>query len=140
MPSFKYGSGESRNPAGTGPDDEATPLISTSSNSNSQESETGTTFQYIPSLHNRNTTISSSRPFSSPPNTYFRDITFHSTDESGNLFLEFIMEKVKNTKIAYWSDRLAVESEPGLTNAQLMLNNHDLKPGELSLLSAKAQR
>ncbi|KAG4031884.1 hypothetical protein MFRU_008g02380 [Monilinia fructicola] len=130
MPSFKYGSGESRNPAGTGPDDEATPLISTSSNSNSQESETGTTFQYIPSLHNRNTTISSSRPFSSPPNTYFRDITFHSTDESGNLFLEFIMEKVKNTKIAYWSDRLAVESEPGLTNAQLMLNNHDLKPVE----------
>lgn len=27
-------------------------------------------------------------------------------------------------------DKLAVPSEPGLTNAQLMLTNHDLKPGE----------
>jgi NCS1 family nucleobase:cation symporter-1 len=25
--------------------------------------------------------------------------------------------------------KLAVTSEPGLTNAQLMLTNHDLKPG-----------
>ena len=25
--------------------------------------------------------------------------------------------------------KLAVESEPGLTNAQLLLTNHDLKPG-----------
>jgi hypothetical protein len=27
-------------------------------------------------------------------------------------------------------DKLAVAQEPGLTNAQLMLTNHDLKPGE----------
>jgi NCS1 family nucleobase:cation symporter-1 len=40
------------------------------------------------------------------------------------------MEKVKSTKLAYWANKLAVESEPGLTNAQLMLNNHDLKPGK----------
>jgi NCS1 family nucleobase:cation symporter-1 len=40
------------------------------------------------------------------------------------------MEKVKGTKLAYFADKLAVESEPGLTNAQLMLNNHDLKPVE----------
>jgi hypothetical protein len=33
------------------------------------------------------------------------------------------MEKVKNNKFAYYVDKLAVESEPGLTNAQLMLNN-----------------
>jgi hypothetical protein len=33
------------------------------------------------------------------------------------------MEKVKHTKLAYYVDKLAVESEPGLTNAQLMLNN-----------------
>lgn len=39
------------------------------------------------------------------------------------------MEKVKDTKLAYWLDKLAVDSEPGLTNAQLMLHNHDLKPG-----------
>jgi NCS1 family nucleobase:cation symporter-1 len=40
------------------------------------------------------------------------------------------MEKVKSNRIAYFVEKLAVESEPGLTNAQLMLNNHDLKPGE----------
>jgi hypothetical protein len=39
------------------------------------------------------------------------------------------MEKVKSTKFAHFVDKLAVESELGLTNAQLMLNNHDLKPG-----------
>jgi nucleobase:cation symporter-1, NCS1 family len=38
------------------------------------------------------------------------------------------MEKLKGTKIAHWSNRLAVESEDNLTNAQLMLFNHDLKP------------
>ena len=27
------------------------------------------------------------------------------------------------------ADQLAVASEPGLTNSQLMLTNHDLKPG-----------
>lgn len=40
------------------------------------------------------------------------------------------MEKVKETRLAHLVDKLAVESEPGLTNAQLMLNNHDLKPGK----------
>ena len=39
------------------------------------------------------------------------------------------MEKVKHTKVARLVDKLAVSSEPGLTNAQLMLTNHDLKPG-----------
>lgn len=29
-----------------------------------------------------------------------------------------------------WANKLAVESEPGLTNTQLMLTNHDLKPVE----------
>ncbi|KAF2794801.1 uracil permease [Melanomma pulvis-pyrius CBS 109.77] len=40
------------------------------------------------------------------------------------------MEKVRNSKVAYWADKLAVESEDGLTTAQLMLFNHDLKPVE----------
>jgi NCS1 family nucleobase:cation symporter-1 len=40
------------------------------------------------------------------------------------------MEKVKNSKVAYYADKLAVESEPGLTTTQLMLTNHDLKPVE----------
>ena len=39
------------------------------------------------------------------------------------------METIKKTKMARIVDKLAVESEPGLTNAQLMLTNHDLKPG-----------
>ncbi|KAH7351031.1 permease for cytosine/purines, uracil, thiamine, allantoin-domain-containing protein [Rhexocercosporidium sp. MPI-PUGE-AT-0058] len=56
-------------------------------------------------------------------------IVHHSSDES-TLF-DFIMEKVRGTKVAYWADRMAVESEPGLTNAQLMLHNHDLKPVEV---------
>ncbi|KAJ0139871.1 hypothetical protein CTA2_1734 [Colletotrichum tanaceti] len=32
------------------------------------------------------------------------------------------------SKWRYWADKLAVESEPGLTSAQLMLTNYDLKP------------
>jgi len=54
-------------------------------------------------------------------------ISYHSSDEP--YFFDFIMEKVRSTKFAYWANKLAVESEPGLTNAQLMLHNHDLKPG-----------
>ncbi|KAK4998362.1 hypothetical protein LTR28_013698, partial [Elasticomyces elasticus] len=40
------------------------------------------------------------------------------------------MEKTKESKLARLADKLAVESEPGLSNAQLMLANHDLKPVE----------
>ncbi|PSN66086.1 hypothetical protein BS50DRAFT_406455 [Corynespora cassiicola Philippines] len=40
------------------------------------------------------------------------------------------MEKLRNSKVGYWSSRLAVESEDNLTTAQLMLYNHDLKPVE----------
>ncbi|WYZ45873.1 hypothetical protein EsH8_IX_000098 [Colletotrichum jinshuiense] len=38
--------------------------------------------------------------------------------------------KASSSKWRYWADRLAVESEPGLTSAQLMLTNYDLKPVE----------
>ncbi|KAI9844677.1 MAG: hypothetical protein M1837_005419 [Sclerophora amabilis] len=41
-----------------------------------------------------------------------------------------IMEKVKSSKFAHFVDKLAVDSEPGLTDAQLMLANFDLKPVE----------
>jgi len=40
------------------------------------------------------------------------------------------MEKTHESKFRYYARKLAVESEPGLTNAQLMLTNHDLKPVE----------
>ncbi|KAF2734094.1 hypothetical protein EJ04DRAFT_437817 [Polyplosphaeria fusca] len=40
------------------------------------------------------------------------------------------MEKIRSTNIAHYADRIAVESEPGLSTAQLMLFNHDLKPVE----------
>ncbi|RSL71940.1 hypothetical protein CEP54_001061 [Fusarium duplospermum] len=34
------------------------------------------------------------------------------------------------SQVKSWADKLAVESEPGLTSTQLMLTNHDLKPVE----------
>lgn len=40
------------------------------------------------------------------------------------------MEKIKDSKLARFVDKFAVESEPGLTNTQLMLTNHDLSPVE----------
>lgn len=130
MPAFKYIGEETKNTTRTRPDDESTPLISTSGSSTIQESVTGTTLLHnsSSSLHSRNTSTSTSS--SSPSDIFSGDIIFHSSDESGGWFLDFIMEKVKNTKIGYWADKLAVDAEPGLTNAQLMLNNHDLKPGE----------
>lgn len=36
----------------------------------------------------------------------------------------------KKSKITRHAERFAVESEPGLTTAQLMLYNHDLAPVE----------
>lgn len=45
-------------------------------------------------------------------------------------FVQLIMEEVKHSRAARFVDKLAVESEPGLTNAQLLLTNHDLKPVE----------
>ena len=41
-----------------------------------------------------------------------------------------IMEKARRLKVSQFLDKFAVEGEPGLTNAQLMLANHDLKPVE----------
>lgn len=34
-------------------------------------------------------------------------------------------------RIKEWVEKLEVPSEPGLTNTQLMLTNHDLRPGEI---------
>ncbi|KAE8147710.1 permease for cytosine/purines, uracil, thiamine, allantoin-domain-containing protein [Aspergillus avenaceus] len=34
-------------------------------------------------------------------------------------------------RIKQWVEKLEVSSEPGLTNTQLMLTNHDLRPGEI---------
>lgn len=40
------------------------------------------------------------------------------------------MGKVNTQTVKHYVNKLAVESEPGLTNAQLLLTNHDLKPVE----------
>lgn len=40
------------------------------------------------------------------------------------------MEKLEKSRLAYFANKIAVESEPGLTNAQSMLHNFDLKPVE----------
>lgn len=58
--------------------------------------------------------------------------SFHSSHESCGFHIA--MAKLKSTRLATYVDKLAVESEPGLTNAQLMLNNHDLKPGQFASL------
>lgn len=39
------------------------------------------------------------------------------------------MGKFHTSRVARVADMLAVASEPGLSNSQLMLTNHDLKPG-----------
>lgn len=39
------------------------------------------------------------------------------------------MEKLSTSRARHYMRKLAVSSEPGLTNAQLMLTNYDLKPG-----------
>jgi len=44
--------------------------------------------------------------------------------------IDCMMEKVKDTKVARFVDKLAVTSEPGLSAAQLLLTNYDLKPVE----------
>ncbi len=67
-----------------------------------------------------------------------RQYEYHSSDES--FFFDYIMEKVRSTRLVHLLDKLAVESEPGLTNAQLMLNNNDLKPGKNNVPSAHRQR
>ena len=43
------------------------------------------------------------------------------------------MEKAQRSRPGLLLDKLAVPSEPGLTNAQLMLTNYDLKPGQWKL-------
>ena len=45
-------------------------------------------------------------------------------------YIAAVMEKLENSRLAHFANKLAVSSEPGLTNAQLMLHNFDLKPGK----------
>ncbi|KAI0840741.1 permease for cytosine/purines, uracil, thiamine, allantoin-domain-containing protein [Hypoxylon sp. FL0890] len=40
------------------------------------------------------------------------------------------MERLHDSKLSAWVDRVAVDNEEGLTTAQLMLTNNDLKPVE----------
>ncbi|KAI1416740.1 permease for cytosine/purines, uracil, thiamine, allantoin-domain-containing protein [Hypoxylon sp. FL1857] len=40
------------------------------------------------------------------------------------------MERLHDSKLSAWVDKVAVENEEGLTTAQLMLTNNDLKPVE----------
>lgn len=54
--------------------------------------------------------------------------SYQSQDEPSCLYI--VMEKIKDSKVAHFFGKVAVECEPGLTNTQLMLTNHDLKPVE----------
>ncbi|KAI1102802.1 permease for cytosine/purines, uracil, thiamine, allantoin-domain-containing protein [Jackrogersella minutella] len=40
------------------------------------------------------------------------------------------MDRLHNSRLSSWADKLAVDNEDGLTTAQLMLTNNDLKPVE----------
>lgn len=44
------------------------------------------------------------------------------------------MEIHDKTRVSRFINVLAVKSEPGLTHAQLMLTNYDLKPGRSILI------
>ena len=46
-----------------------------------------------------------------------------------------VMEKFGDSKIGRFAKKLEVDNEDGLTNAQLMLTNNDLKPGTVRILS-----
>lgn len=51
--------------------------------------------------------------------------------------IKVAMEKIRDLKLVRIVDKLQVSgTEPGLTNAQLMLTNFDLKPGSYNLLLA----
>jgi NCS1 family nucleobase:cation symporter-1 len=63
---------------------------------------------------------------------YFSPSPLHSFFSRRFHFYKAIMEKTRSSKFRHYARKLAVESEPGLTNAQLMLTNHDLKPGMIS--------
>ena len=52
------------------------------------------------------------------------------TSSSSAIISDEFMEKGRRSRLARFVDKLAVESEPGLTNGQLMLANRDLKPVE----------
>jgi len=60
-------------------------------------------------------------------------VAYHSSDES--YFFDYILEKVKSTKFAHLVDKLAVKSEPGLTNAQLMYGYSSPSHGSLSQMN-----
>ncbi len=55
-------------------------------------------------------------------------VYFSSKSNPEYTYFDAIIGKVKDTKFAHYVGKLAVESEPGLTNSQLMLTNHDLRP------------
>jgi hypothetical protein len=40
------------------------------------------------------------------------------------------MQRLESSRVSHWARKLATDSEPGLSNTQLLLVNHDLKPVE----------
>lgn len=106
-------------PNSTGPIEEEQPLLSHAGPSN-----TKTRRRHA----NNSGVLDSDVSFEDYQHHSSASYTYHSSDESA--CLDIIMEKVKQTRFAHLVDKLAVEQEKGLTNAQLMLNNHDLKPVE----------
>jgi hypothetical protein len=72
----------------------------------------------------------SSRPSSLDLEETAQFFTQSYSPHSSRRTFDKMTEKGYKSKLRYWADKLAVESEPSLTNRQLMLTNYDLKPVE----------
>ena len=49
------------------------------------------------------------------------------------------MGKPRKMAVRQLLDKIAVSQEPGFTNSQLMLTNHDLKPGKVLLIITRSE-
>lgn len=111
-------------------DPEREPLIQQASSASSSGSPGYTSTPRHSRGHSSRALETASSHSTSPERPFLRPVAtfFHSSDET-SLF-DDIMEKVKNSKVAHYANKIACETEPGLTATQLMLFNHDLKPVE----------
>ena len=101
--------------------------------STSVESGSATLSAPTPRQESGNLSASQLRPESVHEDTFLETTPLLQHDGAGLTSPPIdigIMGTIKGSKVWAFFDKIAVDSEPGLTNAQLMLTNHDLKPVE----------
>lgn len=115
------------NPPDQGPaEPEREPLISSPASSSSSSSPRAPPRQTAAGAAGSTQQFAVKSPPRSPGSSSSDSLLGTHRDPS----LASVMEKVKTSKLAYYLDKIAVQSEPGLTSTQLLLTNHDLKPVE----------